>query len=178
MPVLTALFSEGNGGGPMREGGGERERGRERKRERERERGACSSCDFESASSFSGGSQHRCASTLAEAVKWFTCDSPPGSFLSTLGFRNSTGAPTLSQGRAVAPGKVTCIYLLSNSECYTRPRALDPFPVPCNGSLGPPRGPVSAKQDLSGQRVSIGLPSKPKGFFPFSKRACVGWVGG
>lgn len=60
-------------------------------------------------------------------------------FTSALGFRVSR-RPILSQGRAVASGKVTCIYLLSNS-AMSGPGPRTPFLSPVTAPSALQEGP-------------------------------------
>lgn len=73
--------------------------------------------------------------------------------------RNNTGAP-LSQGRAVAPGKVTCIYLLSNS-ATPGPKPWTPF-LSLQWLSWPSKKACVCR---TGQRISTSLHGKPQGFF-------------
>lgn len=119
------------------------------------------------------------AQAHSRGVKRFTRNSPPGSFRQEL--LEHFGVEKQHRGSHTLPRQSCCtrqghLHLFIEQQRYTRPRTLDPFPVPCNGSLGPPRGPVSAEQDFGGWIVSIDLPSKPQGFFISSREPV--WAGG
>lgn len=82
--------------------------------------------------------------------------------------------PTLSQSRAVAPGKVTCIYLLSNS-ATPDPEPWTPFLSFAMALLAPQEGLCLWNRTLVEEEFPQAYLASPR-VFHLSKRACVGWV--
>lgn len=78
-------------------------------------------------------------------------------------FRNSTAPHTLPRHSCCT--RQGHLHLFIEQQHYSGPRALNPLPVPCDGSLGPPRGPGSVEQALGGWRVSTSFPGKLQGCF-------------